>query len=316
MKRFLKRNKRGLTVILALIGIGVMLAYAFCFGSCSYLKGDVLGLDLKYTGIAYMAAVLLLAARRKALLCLLLLAFGAGGELFLIGYQIRAGVYCPYCLIFGATVFSALFIHFERARRGVAALAALTGLLFFWLFFSGSVTPAYGAEPPFPAYGRGAVEVRLYTDYFCGPCRAEEGEVMALVTQLAQKNLIRVLLIDTPIHEETVPYARLFLAALNASTDGGLPLAVKVRAALFEAAGKEIKAKETLEAFLKGKGIALKPLDTGPVFKLYSKYIQEDRIQSTPTCVIIGPQGKRTLLGKDEIPKALRELKPKKQERR
>lgn len=310
MKRFLKRNKRGLTVLLALTGIGVMLAYIFCIGSCRYLKGDVLGIDLKYAGIAYMAAILLLAALRKTLPCLLLLAFGAGGELFLMGFQIREGVYCPYCLIFGATVFAALYLQYERARRGLAVLAAVLGLAFFWLFFSGSVTPAYGAESPVTAYGRGPVEVRLYTDYFCEPCRAEEPQVMALVTQLVQKDLIRLRFIDTPIHAQTVLYAGLFLAALNADANGGLPLAVRARAALFEAAAGKIAGKEALEAFLKGKGIALKPVDANPAFEIYSRYLKEDRIQSTPTCVIAGPKGKRTLLGNEEIPKALEELLP------
>jgi thiol:disulfide interchange protein DsbA len=309
MQRFLERNKGLATVLLALTGIGVMVAYIFCLGSCSYLKGDVLGVDLKYAGIAYMTVILILAALRQALPCLLLLAFGAGGELFLMGYQVRTGIYCPYCLVFATTVFAALFVNFERTRRGLVALIAAAGLLFFLSFFSASTTPVPVADSPAPTYGRGAVEVRIYTDYFCGPCRAEEGEVMALVTGLAEKDLIRVIFIDTPVHPETVLYADYFLSALNAKPEGGLPLAVQVRAALFEAAGQEIKKKEALEDFLRQKGIPWKPFDSGPAFRIFGNYLQEDRIQSTPSCVIIGPQGKRTLRGKDEIVPALREIR-------
>jgi len=308
MKRFLEKNRQALTVVLALIGIGVMVAYAFCLGSCSYLKGDILGFDLKYLGIAYLAAVLLMAFLRKTLLCLLLLAFGAGGELFLIGYQIRADVYCPYCLTFGAAVFAALAVNFEWARKGLAALAAVTGLFFFLVFFSGSTEPGGFSNSSAPTYGRGPVEVRLYTDYFCEPCRAEEGQVAALITELVKKDRIRVLFIDTPIHEETVLYAGYFLSALNARPDEGLSLALKARAALFAAAAGQVKGKEALESFLKGKGLRLKPLDTNPAFNVFGKYLKEDRIQSTPTCVIIEPQGKRTLRGNDEIPKALQGL--------
>ena len=307
MKKFLSRKRRLLTVLLALTGIAITLAYAFCLGSCSYLKGDILGIDLKYLGIFYMAVIFVLAWLRKPLLCLLLLAFGAGGEIFLIGYQVRSGVYCPYCVAFGATILLALAVNFERNRKALAALAAAAGLLFFLLFFSGSATPVYAAEPVMPAFGRGAIEVRLYTDYFCEPCRNEEREVISHITDLVGKNLIRVVFIDTPAHPETVFYAGYFLAVLNAK--GDFRQAVAARGALFEAAGKKITSKEALEAFLKTKRIKIRPFDTAPVFKIFGNYLKEDRINSTPTCVIIGPKGKQTLIGKEEIAKGLRGLR-------
>jgi hypothetical protein len=307
MKKFLSRKRRFLTILLALTGIAITVAYALCLGACSYLKGDILGIDLKYLGIFYMAVIFVLAWFRKPLLCLLLLSFGAGGELFLIGYQVRSGVYCPYCLAFAATIFLALAVNFEQNRKALAALAAAAGLLFFLLFFSGSTTPVYAAEPVVPAFGRGAIEVRLYTDYFCEPCAAEEAEVISLVTELVEKNLVQVLFIDTPIHQDTTLYAGYFLAALNARRD--FRQAVAARGALFEAAGKKIRGKQALEAFLKTKGLDIRPFDTAPVFKIFGNYLNEDRINSTPTCVIINPKGKQTLIGKGEIVKALRSLR-------
>jgi uncharacterized membrane protein len=309
MTHLTEKKKRYLTILLALAGIVVILAYQYCFGSCSNLKGSVLGVDLKYLGILYMTAILVLALTRQTLLALLALAFGSGGELFLIGYQVHSGVYCPYCLIFAAVVILALFINFERSRKGLAALAAGAGMLFFLLFFSGSATLSYAAGPPLPSYGKGPVEVRIYTDYFCGPCRAEETEVMALITELVEKNLARVIFIDTPIHRETVLYAGYFLSALNAKEGGDLRMAVAIRAALFEAAVEKISKKESLELFLKKKGIALRPFDTAPVFKIFSNYLNEDRINSTPSCVIIGPKGKQTLVGREDTIKALRNLR-------
>jgi len=91
MKRFLSRHRRLLTVLLALAGLAVTVA---CYGSCRSLKGSILGVDLQYMGIFYMGVILVLALMRQTLLCLILFAFGAGGELFLIGYQIRSDVYC------------------------------------------------------------------------------------------------------------------------------------------------------------------------------------------------------------------------------
>jgi hypothetical protein len=307
MKKFLSRNKRPLTVLLSLIGMAITVSYFLCLGPCSYLKGDILGVDLKYLGIFYMAVILFLAWFRKPLLCLLLLSFGAGGEIFLVGYQVHSGVYCPYCLGFGATILLALAVNFERNRKALAALAAAAGLLFFLLLFSGATTPVYAAEPFMPAFGKGPIEVRLYTDYFCEPCRKEEKEVISHITALVGKNRIRVLFIDTPIHRETVFYACYFLKALNAKMD--FRKAVAARGALFEAAEQKIRSKEALEAFLKTKKIDVLPFDTEPILKIFGNYLQEDRINSTPTCVIVGPRGKQILRGSDKIVNGLSDLR-------
>jgi hypothetical protein len=307
MKMLPPPRKRLLTILLALTGMAITIAYAICLGACSYLKGDIFGIDLKYMGIFYMAVILVLAWLRKPLLCLVLLAFGAGGEIFLVGYQVRSGVYCPYCLAFGVTILIAFAVNFDRSRKALAALAAAAGLGFFLLFFSGSATPLYAAEPVTTAFGKGAIEVRVYTDYFCGPCQDEEKEVISLITEFVEKSLIRVIFIDTPIHQETVFYAGYFLAALNAK--GDFRQAVAARTALFEAATKRIEGKEAMEAFLKKKGLDIRPFDAAPVFKIFSNYLKEDKINSTPSCVIIGPQGKQTLIGKEEIAKGLRSLR-------
>lgn len=307
MKNLLTGRKRFLTLLLALAGIAVTVAYIFCLGSCSYLKGDILGIDLKYLGIFYMAVVFVLAWLRKQLLCLLLLAFGAGGEIFLIGYQIHNDVYCRYCLAFAATIILALAVNFDRSRKMLTALAAAAGLLFFLLFFSGSTTPLYAAEPPMPAFGNGAVEVRVYTSYFCEPCAAEEAEVMAHVAELVEKNIARVVFIDVPGDQETIFYAGYFLAALNAKRD--LMQAVAARGALFAAARRGIQGKEALEAFLKAKKIDILPCDTAPVFRILDNYLKEDQIHSTPTLVVIDAKEKRILNGKDVIMKALRDIR-------
>ena len=130
---------------------------------------------------------------------------------------------------------------------------------------------------------------------------------MTLVAECVDKNLARILFIDTPVHQETVLYAGFFLAALNARKD--LRQAIAARRALFEAAEKKIKDNGSLEAFLKTKGLDVQPLDTAPHFKIFSAYLKEDKVKATPSCVMIGPTGKRTLVGQDEILKGLRELR-------
>ena len=136
-------------------------------------------------------------------------------------------------------------------------------LFLFLLIVPGLTTPVSAAEPALPAFGEGAVEVRVYTDYFCGPCGAEEQEVMAAIAELVAKNRIRVIFIDTPVLPETVLYAEYFLAAVNAKREFGQ--AVTARAALFEAAGLEIRGKGELEGFLAKKGLEIRPFDTDRV---------------------------------------------------
>jgi len=196
---------------------------------------------------------------------------------------------------------------FDRALRGLSVPVAGSVLFLFLLIVSGPAAPLSAAEPALPTFGGGAVEVRVYTDYFCGPCGAEEREVMAIVTELVAKNQIRVVFIDTPIFPETVLYAEYFLAALNAKRELGQ--AVAARAALFAAAGLKIGDKGKLESFLAKKGLEIRPFDTDPVFAMYSKYIKEDRINSTPTVVIVGPRGKQVLGNKEQILKALSDLR-------
>jgi protein-disulfide isomerase len=186
-------------------------------------------------------------------------------------------------------------------RRGVTIAGAL--LLLFLFAVPGPTTSVSAADAPFTAFGKGAVEVRVYTDYFCGPCSAEEKAVMAAITELVAKNRIRVIFIDTPIHPETVLYAGYFLAALNAKRE--FSQAVKTRAALFAAAGLEIRGKAELESFLAKEGLEIRPFDTAPVFAMFSKYIKEDRINATPTIVILGPSKKQILNDKEQILKAL-----------
>jgi len=196
---------------------------------------------------------------------------------------------------------------FERAVRRLGVPVAGTVLLLFLLVIPGPTTPVSAADLSLPAFGEGAVEVRVYTDYFCGPCRAEEQEVMSVITELVAKTRIRVILIDTPLYPETVLYAGYFLAAVNAKREFGQ--AVAARAALFEAAGLQIRGKGELEGFLAKKGLEIRPFDTAPVFAIFSKYIKEDRINATPTIVILGPQGKQVLGNKEQILTALRSLR-------
>ena len=142
----LKRNKRNVTILLALVGIAVMAAYSLCSESCTYLRGSMFGVDLKYLGMLYMGLVLVLGALGEDAACMFLLSVGMGGEAFLMGYQALNGVYCPFCLTFALVVIILFTIRFEKAGLRAAMLFAAAGFLLFLIGFSGSVAPAYAGE--------------------------------------------------------------------------------------------------------------------------------------------------------------------------
>jgi len=160
---------------------------------------------------------------------------------------------------------------------------------------------------PFPSFGSGAVEVRLYTDYFCPPCRAMEPGVEPILKELLKKNAIRLILVDVPFSRLTPLFARNFLYALK--KDNGFEHALRVRSILMEAStNKEMTTQERIEALFKEKGIASGVWDPKPAFDRYNALLQEDKINATPSCVMIKNGQKKTFVGVEDILNALKAL--------
>ena len=168
MLSWIRSHRFRLTLPLAAAGIGVMIYYNVCTDDCAYLAGDILGVDLKIVGIAFMAAIAGLAVFAQGALLRALLAAAMGVEVFLIRYQFAEDVFCPYCLTYAAILFAAFILHYERppARPGIIrsvfslpgevtlpvmrrrlavplAIFALLGYLFIRLTFNGTTMPAY-----------------------------------------------------------------------------------------------------------------------------------------------------------------------------
>ncbi len=301
-------NKRKLVnIVLPLIGLGVIVFYNFCGSSCTFLKGDVLGIDLKYLGILYALLLLVLTLLQQQVLRLAALGFGIGMEVNLLAFQVKNSTYCPYCLIFAAILVFLFLFNFERSRKAVAGVAVVVGFLACLLFFRGIATPAYAEETLIPTYGTGKVKVRLYTDYFCGPCSRLEPKAERLIVDLVKKNAITLTFVDTPVHTGTPLYARYFLYIVN--YDRSFAYALTARAVLFEAAKQKISEQEKLEEYLKQHKVKFKPFDPKASFVALTALIQEDKINSTPRCVIIEAGKKAQFVGPEEIIKALELLK-------
>lgn len=288
-----------------------MAFYIMCDAVCTYLAGDVLGIDLTYIGIAYMLVIITLAAFRQMAYVRVLLAAGIGIEVYLIAFQIQEDVFCPYCLAFASIIMISFILNHERPlvqnyglwKRIIYGIGEVSlppaiktrlpliafiilGYIFIVFAFSGSATPAYGAEKSLvPSYGSGKYEVIIFTDYFCPPCQHLESEIDPALDEFLSRGGVKVTFVDLPIHRETHLYARYFLYAEKAGRSYKNILharrilfsLAKIRAALSE---------DELKKALKEEGILLSLYDLKPVYSALNKIINTHQVKSTPTCIV------------------------------
>jgi len=307
----IKALKNIITIILAAAGIATMLYYSTCESACSYLQGDIFGIDLMYIGIGYMIVIIILTAFSQMAYVRALLAAGIGVEVYLIAFQFKEDVFCSYCLAFASTVIIAFILNYERPSvpensmwkrliygLGEADLPAvgkmkvpllvfvLLGYIFIILTFSGSATPAYGAERSLvPSYGHGKYELIVFTDYFCPPCQLLESEIDPILNEFLSKGGVKVTFIDLPIHKETPLYAQYFLYTAKAVTSyEGI---LHARRVLFSLAKKHsVSTEEDLKMELNSQGVSFTPYNLKPVYPALNKIISTYKVKSTPTCVI------------------------------
>jgi len=144
------RSKRHvINIVLSCVAIALEVYYSICAGACSYLKGSILGINLEYVGIAYMAVIIFLSILKKDTLLLVLLSAGVGIEFYLIGFQVWYNTYCPYCLAFAAIIFILFFLNAQRDRKMLSVVAMGLALILFSIFFKGSVVPSYAFKVPY-----------------------------------------------------------------------------------------------------------------------------------------------------------------------
>lgn len=308
--RLVVQHRLSLTVILALIGIGIMAFYALCNTACSYLRGDIFGIDLKYIGVGYMGVIIVLALLKQADLTRMLVAAGIGVEVFLILFQVSENIFCPFCLSFGIMVFMMYLINYERSgmkskwyqkiiyafgdaeipflnNQRIPLLAMmLIGYIFVSFSFSGSATPAYAGEGTVaPSYGKGAWELIIFTDYFCPPCQSIEKELEPELERLLARGDVKITFVDFPGHKYSALYSKYFICASEAGK--GYRNIIKARRVLFSLATQnKINQEYLLSAALTSQNIALKMIDPKPVYKEWSSIIKRYEVDQTPTCLL------------------------------
>ena len=200
------------------------------------------------------------------------------------------------------------FINLDWNKKKTVFIVMAAALLIFPIVFHGSVTPVYAAEDVSPpTFGKGPVQIRLYADYFCSPCRALSPKIAPVLADMVKRNVITLTFIDTPFYQYSSVYARYFLYATREKKD--IDMALTVRNALFSASGANITDTTKLEEALKNKGIAFKTFEVKPIFDQYGVLLQKDKVDATPSCVIEQGEKKELVVGDGDILKALEKLK-------
>jgi len=200
------------------------------------------------------------------------------------------------------------FFNISKVNK-YALFHAVAVLALIGIFFGIFASPSSAADALVPSFGMGKINVRLYTDYFCSPCRAMEPNVEPIISELVKKNNINVTFVDTPFTKASVLYARHFLYIMNEKKD--FELAILARSVLIGAAVEKISEETKLEEYLRNKGLKFKSFDVKPTFNVLNGYLKEDKIQSTPTCIIDQDGKIERYSGGSDIIKALENLKQK-----
>jgi thiol:disulfide interchange protein DsbA len=335
-KDFIKKYRGLITIVLSLIGIGIMAYYDYCDTTCSYLKGDIWGIDLKWFGIAYMVVIIAFAAFRQTPFVRALLAAGLGVEVHLYAFQVQNDVYCPFCLAFSVMLILSFIINYEvpsawrenrrrmwlyflgevdfpmfRIHKLPLLIFSLLGYLTILFTFSGSVTPAYGqtTDGVVPSLGKGKYEIVMFADYFCPPCRRIDTKAEPLLKELLATGHVKITFVDVPFSPVTPMYAKYYLYAVNAGANAKELL--RIRASLFSAAQvNNIQKENVMLGYLSEQKITWKPYDEKPVFQQLSGIIKQNDVKRTPTCVIkYSSADVKKYVGDDEIWNGLVKLK-------
>ncbi|MFP4257195.1 MAG: thioredoxin domain-containing protein [Desulfobacterales bacterium] len=155
--------------------------------------------------------------------------------------------------------------------------------------------------------GSGPVEVLLFTDYFCPPCRRLEPYLEETLPELISSG-VKVTFVDAAFNQKSSLYARYFLYAANSASS--LESFIHARSVLFELAENSgIESERELLQALKEKNVDIKLFDTQPLMDEWKEIIEKHNLRSTPTCVIIKPgQEPEQHRGGKAIPEALDRL--------
>ena len=306
--RLFSTRRRIINVLVMLAGITMVILYSICAEACRILQGSILGIDLVYVGFLYAGGLIIASLARLDILFLGALSVGLGAEIFLVGHLVANGQYCYYCMSFALGVTLLFFINLDVARRvfGKLHLGTMTllGFALLVLLFEGGAGPVDENSAFLPGFGEGETKVRIYTDHLCEQCRLLEPRLQPVIADLVKRGVIHATFIDTS--PESL-YSKYYLYSLKARND--LDRALLTRTLLLGAQDEGVGGARELEKFLNKKGVTTEEFDVKPTARFIRRWIDEDHISSTPSCVIQNGEKRELYVGSANIMKALAAFK-------
>jgi hypothetical protein len=316
MQKFIVNIQNRLWIFPALALITLIIGQ-ICKTSCVFLHGDIFGLDLEIIGTAFYSTLLVSTIiyskyyPRDWVMKIIaaIVSIGVGVEFILIRFQVQNSTYCPKCLISGFFFLVMFFVVIRHVKTWLVLLLILFGVLFASLTFNGAVTPSYAEKIECPCFGndKSQTEIVIYSDYLCPICRNIDEQINSNLRKLKDK--VKIRFVDVPLHAGSLEYAQVFLYAwFKGGND--LERAIKVREILFHAAETKTDQRGVL-TILNSQKIPFKEdkENAKDIFRtFYNPSIKMDKINATPTVVIIKGNSKKTYVGGTKILKALAEI--------
>lgn len=154
------------------------------------------------------------------------------------------------------------------------------------------------------SHGSGPIEVLMFTDYYCPPCRSIEPYLETALENLHRLG-VKITFVDKPIHSITPIFSKYFLYASKVAHNFGEVL--KARSALFAIAdGDTIHSERDLLQRIKEKEIPYALMDPAPIFNQWSQIIEQFEVRSTPTCIVLKPDRPQIkYVGSRQIPQGI-----------
>jgi thiol-disulfide isomerase/thioredoxin len=173
-----------------------------------------------------------------------------------------------------------------------------------WGLFTPFLCAAEEAPDTIFSRGQGPIEILMFTDYFCPPCRSIEPYLEKSLAELNRRGA-KIAFVDKPIHAMTPLYSRYFLYA--AKKAGDFSEMLHIRHALFDIASTQnVQSERELAQSLKAQKITYVPMDVTPIFDQWAKLIEQYEVKSTPTCIVKRPgQDARVYIGGRGIPEGI-----------
>ena len=176
----------------------------------------------------------------------------------------------------------------QNICRNLAHLIIILIPVYFFISLSLAVfSPLYAAEKSkIPSYGRGPVELIIFTDYFCEQCQSLDRELEAVQDKLLAKGEVKITFVDIPIsgNLSSPLFTKYFLYAAHA--EAGYANAIQARKFIFKMAGQNSITDGAIEKTFKMGGIAFKIFNYKPILTESNTLISKYKIINAPTYIL------------------------------